>query len=278
MGEPENLYLDLLIKTLSFSLWPEPPIPVDVYQYHRSWYKRAIIKYLSSFLRKYNLYLAQSLGHTEEEILEGRIWPGYADTMIGIKRLQNIRESIETILVENIEGDLVETGVWRGGACILMRGVLAVYGITDRLVYVADSFQGLPEPDIERYPLEKGERHHLQKVLVITRQEVEANFRKYGLLDKQVVFLEGWFSDTLPKAPIKKLALLRLDGDMYGSTMDALEALYPRLSAGGYCIIDDFALEGCKQAVIDYRKRHGITAPIETIDWTGRFWRKEEEE
>jgi cephalosporin hydroxylase len=60
--------------------------------------------------------------------------------------------------------------------------------------------------------------------------------------------------------------------------MDALEALYPRLSAGGYCIIDDFALEGCKQAVIDYRKRHGITAPIETIDWTGRFWRKEEEE
>jgi O-methyltransferase len=103
---------------------------------------------------------------------------------------------------------------------------------------------------------------------------VRSNFAKYGLLDDQVVFLKGWFKDTLPVAPIGKLALIRLDGDMYGSTMDALLALYPKLSPGGYCVIDDYALDGCKKAVTDYRKNSGISAPIEHIDWTGAYWRK----
>jgi hypothetical protein len=86
--------------------------------------------------------------------------------------------------------------------------------------------------------------------------------------------LKGWFSDTLPKAPIERLAILRLDGDMYGSTMDALNALYSKLSPGGYCIIDDFHLDGCRKAVEDFRRDHSITAPIQEIDWAGRFWRK----
>ena len=65
-------------------------------------------------------------------------------------------------------------------------------------------------------------------------ETVKANFEKYGLLDAQVVFLKGWFKDTLPAAPIGKLAVMRLDGDMYESTMDALKSLYPELSPGGY--------------------------------------------
>src|ERR1044072_2882529 len=84
----------------------------------------------------------------------------------------------------------------------------------------------------------------------------------------------GWFSDTLPDAPIERLAVLRLDGDMYSSTWDALTALYAKVSPGGFVIVDDYhAVPGCKQAVDDFRPRHAIDAPLETIDWAGVFWR-----
>ena len=108
----------------------------------------------------------------------------------------------------------------------------------------------------------------------MSRPEVEANFRAYGLLDERVRFLEGWFADTLPSAPIERLAVLRLDGDLYASTMQALDALYDRLSVGGYVIIDDFSLPTCRRAVEDFRRARTIADPIEAIDWTGVFWRK----
>jgi hypothetical protein len=271
----EQLYLDLIIKTLSFTLWPEPPIPIEVYNYHRKPYRRAILRSLARFLERYGITLSQSFKFSENERNQGEVWPGYADSMIGIKRLQNIRECMETIIAQNVEGDFIETGIWRGGACILMRAVLAAYKIQDRIVYAADSFQGLPKPDIEKYPAEEGNDFHFHEVLAVSREQVEQNFRKYGLLDSQVVFLEGWFKDTLPLAPIEKLALMRLDGDMYGSTMEALDALYPKLSPGGFCIIDDYALEGCRKAVEDYRESYRIKSPLVEIDWTGRYWKKE---
>ena len=105
--------------------------------------------------------------------------------------------------------------------------------------------------------------------------QVRANFERYHLLDDQVRFLEGWFSDTLPAAPIDQLGVVRLDGDMYGSTWDAITVLYPKLSPSGFLIIDDYgAVPGCAKAIEDYRTEHAITEPIEHIDWTGAFWRK----
>jgi O-methyltransferase len=194
--------------------------------------------------------------------------------MIGRKRLDNLQSCVESVLTEGVEGDFIETGVWRGGSCIFMRAILAAHGVHDRRVFVADSFAGLPEPDGDKYPEDKGDTHHIHDRLAISREQVAANFEKYGLLDDQVVFLKGWFKDTLPNAPIEKLAVLRLDGDMYESTMDALESLYPKLSPGGYCIIDDYSLPGCEKAVADYRARHGIEDEIQTIDWTGSYWQK----
>jgi hypothetical protein len=211
----------------------------------------------------------------QSQRIEGRVLPGYADTMIGLKRLDNLQYCIETVLREGVEGDLIETGVWRGGACIFMRAVLAAYGITDRKVFVADSFEGLPKPDERKYPADKGDTHYIHTFLAVSKEVVENNFKKYGLLDDQVVFLKGWFKDTLPNAPIEKLSILRLDGDMYGSTMESLEYLYPKLSKGGFCIIDDYALRGCQMAVNDYRVKHRINSEMKEIDWTGRYWRKE---
>jgi len=111
-------------------------------------------------------------------------------------------------------------------------------------------------------------------LFAVTLDEVRSNFEKYGLLDEQVRFLQGWFRDTLPQAPIEKLAVIRLDGDMYESTMDALTALYPKLSDGGYLIVDDYGLAGCRKAADDYRKSKLITNEIKSIDSCAVYWRK----
>jgi O-methyltransferase len=205
----------------------------------------------------------------------GRDWPRRAYTMIGSQRLHNLRELTETVLQENIPGDFIETGVWRGGACIMIRAVLAAYGTEDRRVFVADSFAGVPKPDPVNFPVDAGDIHHTYPQLAVSLEEVKANFARYNLLDEQVVFLPGWFKDTLPVAPIDKLAILRLDGDMYESTIEALSSLYPKLSSGGFCVIDDGNVPGCQAAVRDFRERSGITEGMIDIDGWGFYWRQQ---
>lgn len=194
----------------------------------------------------------------------GEDCPVNAETMIGMRRLTSLQRCVETVLAEDIPGDLVECGVWRGGAAILMRAVLAAYADKTRRVWLADSFAGLPAPDTANYKADKGLRFdRFAPVLAVSEAQVRANFERYGLLDDQVRFLPGWFKDTLQDAPIDRIAVLRLDGDLYESTIQALDALYPRLSPGGFCVIDDYhEIEACRQAVGDYRAKHGISAEM----------------
>lgn len=202
-------------------------------------------------------------------------WPGRAHTMIGMQRLDNLHQLADEVIKKNISGDFMEAGAWRGGATILMRAILEAYGIADRAVWVADSFEGLPAPDDEKFPMDKGSEYHLDDSLAVSLGQVQVHFNRYGLLDAKVKFLKGFFKDTLPSAPIKQLALLRIDVDMYQSTMEALEYLYPKLSAGGYVIIDDYDLiPACRQAVDDYRAKNGITADIQPIDKITVYWQK----
>ena len=205
---------------------------------------------------------------------EGRDWPPTDETMNGTARLANVAECCVAALRDGVPGDLVETGVWRGGTTVLMRGVLAALGDQDRRVWVADSFEGLPVPD-ERYPADAHLDWSDVEVLKVDADAVRANFDRYGLLDDRVRFLEGWFADTLPGAPIERLAVLRLDGDLYGSTMDALTALEPKVAPGGFVLVDDYGgWPSCREAVEDYRAAQGIDAPIHEVDWTGVWWRK----
>lgn len=200
---------------------------------------------------------------------DGQDWPQYGHTMIGVKRVKNIRYCVEEVLKNGVEGDLIETGVWRGGACIFMRAILKAYGCTNRNVWLADSFQGLPPPS-----------HNLDlplntiSCLAVSLETVKENFRRYGLLDDQVKFIKGWFCDTLPRITVEKFAVLRLDGDYYDSTMLALEHLYPKLSKGGFVIIDDYALGACRKAVTDFRNRYRIADPLITIDSMSVYWKK----
>lgn len=201
---------------------------------------------------------------------------GRSLTMIGTARLDNIQACMEDVLGNGVPGDVMETGVWRGGAAMFMKGVLTRVGDTERRVVLADSFQGLPPPDPD-YPADAESTFHLADIGGLTSlADVKDAFSRYGLLDDRVVFLEGWFKDTLPICDVQQLALLRLDGDMYESTMTALENLYFKISPGGYLLIDDYpVIENCRQAVDDFRSRHGIREPLQTVpnSITGVYWK-----
>jgi O-methyltransferase len=141
---------------------------------------------------------------------------------------------------------------------------------------VADSFEGLPRPDHIKYKADLNDLHYQKDELAISLEVVKKNFEKYDLLDDQVKFLKGWFKDTLPVAPIQKLSILRLDGDMYESTMDGMVNLYHKLSVGGFLIVDDYnVVRGCKQAINDFRETNNIKEEIKFIDWAGIYWKKE---
>jgi O-methyltransferase len=269
VNEQANLYLELIKKCLTNIIYGEDElIPAAPSNY----IKRAIVK----VFRAVGITLARANSYSYERRAKGLDWPPFAHTMIGLARLNNIQYCTEDILMRKIPGDLIETGVWRGGATIFMRAILKAYNVNDRNVWVADSFEGLPIPDAEKYPQDKGDLHHTREQLAVSIETVKSNFQKYDLLDRQVRFLKGWFKDTLPTADIKTLALIRLDGDMYQSTMDAMENLYPKLSIGGYVIVDDWgSVAGCRQAIEDYRLMRGIVEVITPIDEKAVYWKRE---
>lgn len=267
----QDLYLDLLKKCLTRLLFPEqyrlilPP---------ESRLRRTVWRGAQRFLARFGLDLVQR-GRPDCSVREeGLDWPASAETMVGLKRLDNLQNCIVDVLRKGVPGDLMETGVWRGGASIFMRAVLKAYSVHDRSVWLADSFQGLPKPDPVRYPADRNDTLWQIASLAVSLDEVKANFRRYGLLDEQVRFLPGWFRATLPAAPVERLALLRLDGDMYESTILALEHLYPKLLPGGYLIIDDYALPNCQAAVDEFRAHRGISEKLLPIDRYAKFWQR----
>jgi O-methyltransferase len=269
--EAARLYLDLLKRCLTRLAFPDSYRPLFMPEMPVGRIQSRLLPLLSRL--RCGLYRRVPVDPARRAA--GGDWPAEAETMVGLARLDMLEEAVRTLLAEQVPGDLIEAGTWRGGAAIMMRAVLRAYGDRSRRVWVADSFAGLPKPD-GRHAADAGRSHWRgNAVLAVPLAEVQQNFARYGLLDEQVRFLPGWFKDTLPQAPIERLALLRLDGDLYASTMDTLESLYPRLSPGGFVLVDDYgALRECRQAVEDYRRRHGIETPLQVIDWTGVYWRK----
>jgi O-methyltransferase len=246
-----RLYLDLIEKSLQNAIFGESRIEMAVQA------------------------VGQKLRHPYATRRGTIPWPIKSHTMIGQARLRSLRELVETTIRENIPGDYIETGIWRGGACILMRAVLAAYGVRDRKVFCADSFEGLPPPSPEKYPADKRDRLYRFRELAISEDIVRANFAAYDLLDDQVVFLKGFFSETLPRLTTEKFAIIRLDGDMYESTMDALTSLYDRVPDGGFVIIDDYgALRNCARAVHDFLDRRNVTVELKKVDESCVWWRK----
>lgn len=262
-----DLYLDLLKRTLTRTICPDlyAEVPPNTSTTGKAMRYRAYAA-IQSLLKPFHLSLVHTVRPTGE-------------TMVGMELMDHLHRCLETVVRERVPGDLIETGVWRGGVTIFMRAFLKVHG-DSRSVWLADSFEGLPKPNAAQYPHDKGDELWSQSYLAVSMDQVKANFRKYHMLDGQVQFLKGFFSDTLSSAPVESLALMRLDGDMYESTIVALRSLYPRLSPGGFVIVDDFGMiPACDQAVHDFRAEAGIREPLETIAVIrgkplGACWRK----
>jgi O-methyltransferase len=253
---PDELYINLLQKCLTRAIFQRRP---EHRQLQIIKADGLISRTVLGIVRKLygdDVSFARPLKH--EPAVSGK----EGETLINSQRMENLKHCVTDVLRRRIPGDLIETGVWRGGASIFMRGILKAYSDRARKVWVADSFQGLPMPNAERYPADRDSTWHKVDFLKVDLETVKDNFARYGLLDDQVEFLPGWFKDTLPTAKIHRLAVMRLDGDMYESTIDALQYLYPKLSIGGYVIVDDYPVPECRAAVEDYRAKHDIKEPI----------------
>lgn len=274
-------YLELLKKVILNEIYLDNELRIQYLGEQllskRKLFQKASINYqtlhhiTSAFPEKHSaLQEGRKLGKHLENNIQHLV---YAHSMIGRKRMDNIHDCLNLIIENNIAGDLIECGVWQGGSTILMNGFLKAHDIKNRRVWVADSFEGLPKPSREEDKLMDVSKDVVPG-LAVSLEQVKANFEKYDLLDDNIHFLKGWFKDTLHQAPIQKLALLRLDGDLYESTMDILNALYTKVVSGGFIIVDDYELTPCKKAITDFRAQQQITDPIIPIDWMGIYWQK----
>lgn len=171
----------------------------------------------------------------------------------------------ERCLSENIPGDFVECGVFGGSqVAAMVRAYYDWFGgfglpITRRF-HLFDSFEGVPEPGPQDCDFVAG--GHTKGASACSLEAVQANMKQWGVPDELLVYHRGWFEycgtfrytvgGVKIGADFGKIALLRLDLDLYEGTMAALDLFYPLLSPGGFCIIDDYALDGCRQAVNEY--------------------------
>ncbi|HVT35014.1 MAG TPA: TylF/MycF/NovP-related O-methyltransferase [Nevskiaceae bacterium] len=245
-------YLDLLARTLTGTLYEEEPNHDTANQ------GEFVVAFTLHYLR------------------------GSAVSMQPKVRLDNIRDCVKQVLADNVAGDFMETGVWRGGGCIYARAALDVYGGGERTVWVCDSFEGMPKPDAEKHPgeakfFDSPMMQDMYNRLEATLPDVTRNFEAFQLLSDKVKFVKGWFKDTMPTVPVQQLAILRLDGDYYDSTMDVLKHMYGKVSPGGYVIVDDYGETGwanCRGATDDFRRDQNISAPLIKVDSKCWYWRK----
>ena len=210
---------------------------------------------------------------------QGLDWPAHGLTMVGRMRLENIERLLLHMIDAQVPGDFVECGVWRGGSSLFARGVLKALNVHDRKVHLVDSFEGLPKASQAKDRDVWSEMDFLK----VSLEEVQEPFRQLGLLDYGLAFHKGFFQHSLPPlrkqllANKKRVAVLRMDGDMFESTMDILYNLYDLVSIGGCVIIDDFAIQEAREAVETFLQHHGLIVEYITIDESSSYFCKERE-
>lgn len=198
-------------------------------------------------------------------------------TVVDIERARSLINLCNDVIDNNIEGDFVETGVYKGGMIVLMAAVNK-FRKAKRKIFACDSFQGSPSHDNLIYVTGENNR---EGEFIGSISDVKKNLEKFNLLDKNIIFIEGWFKDTLFKGNhlIQKISILRLDGDYYSSTLEVLEGLYNIVQQHGYVIVDDYSLRGCRNAInkffIDRKISPTLFSPYK--DWsTMSDWAKQQ--
>lgn len=192
-------------------------------------------------------------------------------TLLNKIQLDLIEQAVVAVEQRKVPGDFMEAGIWRGGAIILMRALIFAYGLNGRKVFAADSFAGIPKNvRAVNDPVDNWSDRWVAPI-----EEVRQNIARFGLLDHKVVFVPGFFSDSLKSLSRERFAVIRLDSDSYDSVETSLEYLYPLVSQGGIVIIDDWHLPGCRMAVLDYRSRQGIRDDIFELGGNA-YWVKQQ--
>ena len=204
-------------------------------------------------------------------------------TMTSVERMYTLYLSVLHVLDNNLEGDFVECGVWRGGSSMLMAKCLQLRGRTDKKIYLYDTFGGMTKPEdvdvstrTNQVAMEKFEETSTSEDSAdwcyASLDEVQQNMYATGIDPSNLQFVKGKVEETIPQTMPEKIALLRLDTDWYKSTKHELEHMYPILVKDGILIIDDFGhWDGCKKAVIEYFADRPETALINRIDVAGRM-------
>lgn len=274
--------------TAELEINPAHRLPLNVGSYRERYLellKRSLIDSLGLSTRvpeESNLRLvAQVEGQEPQELdltdpritysirLQGLDWPEYGATMVGYLRLDTLQRYLQTVLDEDVPGDAIEAGVWRGGTSLFMREVL---GDDDRTVWAADSFRGFDprDPQSEAF-ISDGHGEFLSVPL----GHVEEVFNRYGVSTERVRFVEGYVQDTMPGLAAQQWSLIRIDCDTYHAVGCCLQHLYPKLSPGGFVIIDDYrCIQGCRAAVDEYREHCDISDELISDDWSSAYWRK----
>lgn len=206
----------------------------------------------------------------------GLDWPLYGLTMVGYKRLTNLENLLRETSLNRIKGDFVECGVWRGGSSVFAKAVWDAYNEHSRRIHLVDSFNGLPKATQGN----DDNSWNRMTYLKVKEDDIRQSFAELRLLDDRVEFVKGYFRYSLPvlrkemQSGGRKIAILRMDGDMYESTMDILYNLYDLVSIGGCIIIDDFSIPVCRKAMDEFMRRHAMNPVYTSIDGSGAYFCK----
>jgi O-methyltransferase len=228
-------------------------------------------------------------GYDDEIYIKKMILALVEFTMITYDGLCSLFHQIKYCEENGIEGDYVEAGTWNGGGIGFMALANQRFSPNRRVIHAFDSFQGIPEPT-HRDPKSwfeddlglkaedcKGRLRSVNKVIAPRESLEQLMFKDLNFPVEYLKIYEGWFQDTVPAAAknIEKIALLRLDGDLYESTRVCLEHLFPRVVHGGFVIIDDWCLSGAREAVEEFLKKNNLRPFIHFVDGTVRYFVKE---
>lgn len=195
-----------------------------------------------------------------KKIFDTVISSGPDMTFVTDARAKMLVNVCKEVIAKKVEGAFVETGVYLGGMVILMAAVNKYFD-GNRKIYAFDSYEGCPSVENLKYQYHTKEYKGGEYSGVL--DAVKENFKRVGLLDDNIKFVKGWFVDTLIPTNIpEKISVLRFDADYYSSTLEVLEALYDRVSIGGYIIIDDYCLKPCREAVHEFLKKNNIDAVL----------------
>jgi O-methyltransferase len=190
--------------------------------------------------------------------------------MVGLARLKNLVRLAELIDLENIAGDIVECGTWNGGSGALLAQVGA-RSPHERMTWLFDSFEGLPAPSEKDGKAAVPYRGKCRGATDSVREVLG----KLAVPETRARIVPGWFQDTLAQAPIQRIALLHIDADWYESVRFVLDTLYPRVTPGGYVVLDDYGYwQGCRTAWEEFQATLPAAPALVSVDGIGCFLRK----